>query len=118
MPSWRSLLVVVAVAALAGCAAVRNYDMELSGTLSQASLGDVDGAIKRLQANNPQADKDLLYYFELGMLQRLKSRYDDSQKTWAAAQKRIEATKDTLSAGGDLLRSASSYVLSDKVRVY
>ena len=71
MPSWRSILVVVAVAALAGCAAVRNYDMELSGTLSQASLGDVDGAIKRLQANNPQADKDLLYYFELGMLQRL-----------------------------------------------
>ena len=118
MPSWRSILVVVAVAALAGCAAVRNYDMELSGTLSQASLGDVDGAIKRLQANNPQADKDLLYYFELGMLQRLKSRYDDSQKTWAAAQKRIEATKDTLSAGGDLLRSASSYVLSDKLRVY
>jgi hypothetical protein len=118
MPSWRSILVVVAVAAQAGCAAVRNYDMELSGTLSQASLGDVDGAIKRLQANNPQADKDLLYYFELGMLQRLKSRYDDSQKTWAAAQKRIEATKDTLSVGGDLLRSASSYVLSDKVRVY
>jgi len=118
MPSWRCILVVVALAALSGCAAVRNYDMELSGTLSQASLGDVDGAIKRLQANNPQAEKDLLYYFELGMLQRLKNRYDESQQTWASAQKRIESSKDTATAGADLLRSASSYVLSDKVRVY
>ena len=117
MLSWRPIAICLSLV-VAGCAAVRNYDMELSGTLSQAYAGDVDAAIKRLQGNNPQAEKDLLYYFELGMLQRLKNRYDESQKTWAAAQKRIETTKGTLGAGAEMFRSASSFVLSDKVRVY
>src|SRR5438477_610673 len=51
MPSWRWIAVVL----VAGCAAVRSYDFELSGTLSEAAAGDVDGAIKRLQANNARA---------------------------------------------------------------
>src|SRR3954468_19540133 len=114
MPSRRTISVAVLVC-LVGCATVRNYDFELSGTLGQASIGDVDGAVKRLEANNPQAQKDLLYYFELGMLERLRYRYDDSQKAWTAAQKRIEAPERT---GSDLLRNASSFVLSDKLRVY
>lgn len=112
MPYWRSFAVLL----LAGCAAVRSYDFELSGTLNEAAVGDVDGAIKRLQANNPRSDKDLLYYFELGMLERLRLRYDESQKAWAAAQQRIDSPERK--SGGDLLRNASSYVVSDKLRVY
>ena len=112
MPSGRLLIVLL----LAGCAAVRSYDFELSGTLNEAAVGDVDGAIKRLQANNPRSDKDLLYYFELGMLERLRLRYDESQKAWAAAQARIGALDHR--TGTDLLRNASSYVVSDKMRVY
>jgi hypothetical protein len=101
---------------LAGCAATRSYDFELSGTLNAASVGDVDGAIKRLEVNNPQAQKDLLYFFERGMLERLRYRYDESQKAWAAAQERIATADKRVTQ--DMLRNASSYVISDKVRVY
>src|SRR5882724_8404981 len=112
MPSWRWIAVVL----VAGCAAVRSYDFELSGTLNEAAVGDVDGAIKRLQANNLRVDKDLLYYFELGMLERLRYRYDESQKAWAAAQQRIGSPERKL--GSELVRNASSYVVSDKMRLY
>ena len=108
---WISILLLVA-----GCAATRSYDFELSGTLNAAAVGDVDGAIKRLQANNARGEKDLLYYFELGMLERLRNQYGESQKAWAAARERIETAEQRTAQ--DLLRNASSYVISDKVRVY
>jgi hypothetical protein len=114
MPFWRSIAVAFMLG-LAGCAAVRSYDAELTHTLGQASGGNVDSAISRLNANNSSSDKDLLYYFELGMLQRLSKRYDESQKAWASAQKRIESPERS---AADLLRSASSYVVSDKLRTY
>ena len=107
---------IPALVLLAGCAAVRSYDFELSGTLNAAAVGDVDGAIKRLEGNNSQAQKDLLYFFERGMLERLRYRYDESQKAWASAQERIETSDKRVAS--DLLRNASSYVISDKVRVY
>src|SRR5436309_15316473 len=102
MASWRWIAVLL----VAGCAAVRSYDFELSGTLNEAAAGDVDGAIKRLQANNARADKDLLYYFQLGMLERLPYRYDESQKAWAAAQQRIESPEHK--PGREPVRNASS----------
>ena len=107
---------IPALLLVAGCAAVRSYDFELSGTLNAAALGDVDGAIKRLEGNNSQAQKDLLYFFERGMLERLRYRYDESQKAWASAQERIETSDKRVAS--DLLRNASSYVISDRVRVY
>jgi len=118
MPFWRSIAVALMIG-LPGCAAVRSYDAELMHTLGQASGGNVDSAIRGLNSNNPLPDKDLLYYFELGMLQRLSNRYDESQKAWAAAQKRIEARdQGVVATATDLLRSASSYVVSDKLRTY
>ena len=108
---WISVLLLIA-----GCAATRSYDFELSGTLNAASVGDVDGAIKRLEANNAQSQKDVLYFFERGMLERLRYRYDESQKAWAAAQTYIETADKRVAS--DRLRNASSYVVSDKLRVY
>jgi len=114
MPSWRCIAVVL-VAGLSACAAVRNYDAQLGTTLNQASSGNIESAISRLKSDNPQTDKDLLYYFELGMLERWRGHYDESQDAWGAAQKRIESGAIS---PVDLLRSASSYVVSDKVRTY
>lgn len=113
MASWRWFAVAVLLC-LPGCAALRSYDAELSPTLGQASA-NIDSAIVRLNASNPLPDKDLLYYFELGMLERLRNRYDESQKAWAAAQKRIESPERS---AADVLRSASSFVVSDKLRTY
>ena len=78
---------------LSGCAAFRSYDAELYPALAQASSGNIDGAIRLLESNNRLPDKDLLYFMELGMLQRLGSRYDESQKAWMAAEARIEASR-------------------------
>jgi uncharacterized protein len=108
----------VLIISLAGCAAVRSYDYELTGTLVQASAGNVDGAIKTLEANNPLPDKDLLYYFELGMLQRFKHSYRDSQTAWQVAQQRIETAPSLLDSGASLVRGASSFVVGDKLRLY
>ena len=114
MSSWRCIAAALIVG-LAGCAATRSYDAELVSTLNRAGTGNVDAAISNLEANNRSSDKDLLYYFELGMLERMRNRYDESQKAWLTAQKRIETNERT---AADLLRSASSYVVSDRVRTY
>jgi len=122
MPSWspplRALVPALVLAlGLTGCAAFRNYDRELTGTLNYALSGNVDGAIKTLDSNNPVNDRDLLYYLELGMLQRLGNRYPESQKTWTAANTRIQL-RDPLAEAVSLVRSGSSYLLSDKLRTY
>ena len=104
---------------LSGCAAVRSYDAELYTTLERASAGSVESAIQLLEANNRLAEKDLLYYLELGMLERLARRYDQSQKAWSAANTHIQAS----SAGGfvevaSFMRGMGSYVVNDKLRAY
>jgi hypothetical protein len=110
---WRCAAVAVVSGLVAGCAATRSYDSELASTLTQAASGNLDSAVTRLEANNKD-NKDLLYYFELGMLERMRARYDESQKAWTAAQQRLELRQ----SAADLVRSASSYLVSDKVRVY
>ena len=85
----RHALLAIAIACLSGCAAVRSYDRELQGTLERAADGNVDSAIRLLEANNTR--KDLLYQLELGMLQRLGNRYAESQKAWGAASAGIQA---------------------------
>ncbi|HJT62730.1 MAG TPA: hypothetical protein VJ797_13750 [Burkholderiales bacterium] len=104
---------------LSGCAAFRSYDAELYPALEQASGGNVEGAIRLLESNNRLPDKDLLYYMELGMLQRLGSRYDESQKAWMAAEARMAASSgDAFAMLANLASSASSYLLNDKLRAY
>src|SRR3954462_6853641 len=116
MPSWSPPLRALVPAAmlalsLSGCAAFRSYDSELTGTLNYALSGNVEGAIKTLDSNNPVNDRDLLYYLELGMLQRLGNRYPESQKPWTAATPRIQL-RDPLAEAASLVRSGSSYLLS------
>src|SRR6185503_13111962 len=114
-PSLRALVPAAVLAlSLTGCAAFRSYDRELTGTINYALAGNVDGAIKTLDSNNPVNDRDLLYYLELGMLQRLGNRYPDSQKTWIAANTQIR-TQDSLNQVASLVRSGSSYLLNDKL---
>jgi len=120
IPSWRSSLPAFGLAlCLSGCAAFRSYDAELYRTLDQASAGNVDGAIRILESNNLLPDKDLLYYLELGMLQRLGKRYPESQKSWMAANERVQVREQSVLADAtNLLRGASSYLINDKLRPY
>jgi uncharacterized protein len=119
-PGWRRALLAAGMALLlSSCAAFRSYDAELYPALEQASSGNVEGAIRLLDANNRLPDKDLLYFMELGMLQRLGSRYDESQKAWMAAEARIAASGgDGFAEIANLMSGMSSYVLNDKLRAY
>ena len=105
-----SLLLVLL---LSGCAAMKSYDREVYGTLDQASAGNVDTALRMLDANN-RTGKDLLYYLERGMLERLAERYPESQKSWSAANQRIQTEVGIREAMG----AAASYLVGDQLRAY
>jgi hypothetical protein len=111
MPSWLSLTLVAL--SLSGCVAMKSYDHEVYGTLDEAAAGNVDAAIRILDANN-RTGKDLLYYLELGMLERFAERYPASQKSWAAANQRIQTELGVREAMGN----AASYLLGDQTRTY
>src|ERR1700687_3321495 len=120
MPSWLSSLPAFGLAlCLSGCATFRSYDSELYKTLDQASSGNLDGATRILESNNRLPDKDLLYYLELGMLQRLRNPYQESQQSWMAANARVQMREQPMLADAStLLRGASSYLINDKLRRY
>ena len=104
---------------LSGCAAFRSYDSELRNTLDEASSGNLDSAVEVLESYNRGKDKDLLYYLELGMLQRLGDRYSDSQKSWMSANERVLAWERAAQTNpAKLLPGAASYLINDKVRTY
>jgi uncharacterized protein len=104
---------------LSGCATFRSYDAELTGTMNLAAAGKVDDAIRQLERNNKRGTKDLLYYLELGELQRLNHRYDESRHAWTAADARVQAWEKTaISNPEKLLGNVASVVLNDKSMPY
>ncbi len=118
--NWRSAWLALCVTlCLSGCAAFRSYDKELNQTTNLAAEGKVDAAIKQLDKNNKGKDKDLLYYLELGMLERWVDRYPDSQKAWMSANETVQAWEHTAQTNpSKLLSGVASYVINDKVRPY
>ena len=117
--AWRPLLVALAAAVVSGCATFRSYDAEMNQALSITAGGRVDAAIATLRRNNEGVDKDLLYHFELGELQRLRDRYGESLTAWHAADGQVQAWEDA--ARADPARAAGaalSYIVNDKLRPY
>ncbi|MBC8007957.1 MAG: hypothetical protein H7X76_07920, partial [Prolixibacteraceae bacterium] len=108
------------LAVLSGCATFRSYNAELTGTLDLASGGNVEAAIKRLERNNRFGrKKDLLYHLELGELQRLNGRYEESQKAWLTADAQVQAWEKTALANPQkLLGGVSSMLINDKSTPY
>ncbi|MEO8004135.1 MAG: hypothetical protein ABI771_04470 [Betaproteobacteria bacterium] len=104
---------------VAGCATFRSYDKELTGTINLAASGNIDGAIKNLNGDNRLGSKDLLYYLELGELQRLAKRYDESEKAWMVADGRVQEWEKTAAYNPEkLLGGAGSVILNDKSLPY
>jgi hypothetical protein len=118
--NWRRALPAFGLAlCLSGCATFRSYDTELHKALDQASSGNVDNAIDILNASNRFTNKDLLYYLELGMLQRLADRYPESQKSWRSANERVQMWERVAQTDPSrLLPGAASYLINDKLRPY
>ncbi|MGQ0579971.1 MAG: COG3014 family protein [Betaproteobacteria bacterium] len=106
-------------ATLCGCATFRSYDTELNQTINLAASGNVDGAINQLERANKHGKKDLLYFFELGELERLRNRYEESRKAWMAADARVQAWERTAVTNPEkLVGNVASVLLNDKARPY
>ncbi len=119
MGSRAAVLGLCVALCLSGCAAFRSYDKELNQTTSLAAAGKVDAAIKQLDHDNKGKGKDLLYYLELGMMQRWVDRYPESQKAWMSANETVQAWEHTAQTDpSKLLPGAASYVINDKMRPY
>src|SRR5437870_3222216 len=104
----RAICALVVLLGVSGCAGLRSYDQQMQATLMSASGGNVDQAIKMYDEAN-SGTKDLLYYLEIGMLQRLGQRYDESQKSWQAAVERVQVKEAGDDEAVDVLKNASSY---------
>lgn len=104
---------------MSGCASFRSYNSEMSQTLDLAAAGNVGSAIEQLEKRHRDADKDLLYYFELGELQRLAGRLDQSQQSWMAADLQVQAWEAAARADPEkLLGGAAALLINDKLAPY
>lgn len=105
--------------ALSGCSVMRSYDDELKQTVDLVAQGQVPQAIQQLDSNNTSSDKDLLYYFEKGTLQRFDNKYKDSVTTWLSADHLVnEWENEAKIRAGAILENIGSVTLNDKTRRY
>ncbi len=117
--SIRNTTVLLLAATLCGCATFRSYDAELNRTIDLAASGNVDGAINLLERTNRRGKKDLLYYLELGELERLRNRYDESRKAWMEADARVRIWESAAAANPEKLAgNVASVLINDKARPY
>ncbi len=115
----RDLAILLLISTLCGCATFRSYDAEMNHTIGLAASGNVDGAINLLERTNRLGRKDLLYYFELGELERLRNRYDESRKAWMEADARVQAWESTVATNPEkLIGNVASVLINDKARPY
>lgn len=119
LPSSASRLFLgVLLCALSGCAAFRSYNTELTETINVAASGKPGAAAAALEKKHSH-DRDLLYYLELGELQRLDGRFDESQKAWLAADRQVQAWEETAKVNpAKLLAGGASLVVNDKLGPY
>jgi hypothetical protein len=105
--------------ALSGCSVMRSYDDELKQTVDLVAQGQVPQAIQQLDSNNTSSDKDLLYYFEKGTLQRFDNKYKDSVTTWLSADHLVnEWENEAKIRAGAILENIGAVTLNDKTRRY
>lgn len=118
--SPRKLTLTLAITfALSGCSVMRSYDNELKQTVDLVAQGQVPQAIQQLDSNNTSSDKDLLYYFEKGTLQRFDNKYKDSVTTWLSADHLVnEWENEAKIRAGAILENIGSVTLNDKTRRY
>ena len=112
------LLLLTAALVLPGCATFRSYNAELSETIGVAASGR-PGAAAAAMEKKARRKQDLLYYLELGELQRLDGRFEDSQKTWMDADRKVQAWEAAAKVNPEkVLGGAAGLLLNDKLAAY
>lgn len=120
MPFRTVITAVVLPLVLGGCAGtMRSYDSELKQTVGLAASGNHAQALTQLEKNNPDKDKDLLYYFEKGQLLRLEGRFAESREAWFGADQKVREWEEEVKADpAKFLGNVGSVIINDKGRRY
>lgn len=108
---------------LSGCAAYRNYDLEMQQTNDRLMLGDYQGALDVLEWHNPWDDKDLLYYFEKGSILSFANARPQSQKAWRSADRMVFQREEAVPSAPMKLLNRFAYemgtlLVNDKLSRY
>jgi uncharacterized protein len=116
--AFARLLLLFAALSLPGCAAFRSYNAELSETIGIAASGRPGVAAAAIE-KKARRKPDLLHYLELGELQRLDGRFEDSQQTWMKADRRVQDWEEAAKVNPEkILAGATGLVLNDKLGPY
>jgi uncharacterized protein len=116
--SARLLLTLATLTLLAGCAT--GYNTQVSTTMDAVRVGAAEVALADLEAKNADnKDKDLLYFFEKGELQRMSGNYQGSVETWLRADEKVRAWEDQAKLDpAQLWGNVGSVLLNDTTRRY
>jgi len=105
-------------ALVAGCA-TQGYDRKATTTVDAMKSGNAELALQALEQQNPDKDKDLLYFMEKGELLRMKGSYESSKESWLAADEKVRGWEDQVKTDpSKLLGDVGSLLLNDTTRRY
>lgn len=109
---------LIASILISGCVTTGYHD-RVSGSLDSAKAGSVDAALVSLEQNNPDKDKDLLYYLEKGELLRMKGSYPESREQWLLADSKVREWEEAARTDpSKLMGDIGSFLLNDTTRRY
>jgi len=109
---------VCLISLVAGCA-TQGYDRKATSTVDAMKSGNAELALQALEQQNPDKDKDLLYFMEKGELLRMKGSYEASKETWLAADEKVRGWEDQVKTDpAKLMGDIGSFVLNDTTRRY
>lgn len=116
-PATAPVLLAVLAAMLSGCATFRSYNQELNETIGLAAIGKPGAAAAAMEKK--RGKHDLLYYLELGELQRLDARFEDSQQTWMQADRTVQAWEEAAKVNPEkVLGGVAGLIINDKLSPY
>lgn len=113
-----SLAIMGCSALLSGCV-TGGYHQQVSSTLNAAKSGAVDVALSDLEQNNPDKEKDLLYFLEKGELLRMKGSYPDSRDSWLQADGKVREWEESVKMDtSKVVGNIGSFLINDTTRRY
>lgn len=114
------LLPVITALLLTACATGPTHDSKVASTLSSTSQGNIEGAIKQIEAQTEGANKtDLLLNLEKGELLRIGSRYKDSLAAFEVADVKVNEWEATAKSNpAKLMGQVGAVLMGDNSRDY
>ncbi|MDE2429521.1 MAG: hypothetical protein KGM99_12380, partial [Burkholderiales bacterium] len=111
---------IVAALVLAGCVTTPTHDSKVASSLAVAKTGQIDEAIKQVEAQTQGDNKeDLLLNLEKGELMRIGKRYKDSEAAFDVADAKVKLWEETAKNNPQKLMSQiGATIMGDASRDY